>query len=390
MKKLIQNKKVFYAGLIYLISVLCYIGVRLLWQIFSVSSNLDSVWSDLLFTVLVQGILFCVPILLYMLFCREKLSSTMKRFFFRKISLKAVLYSILLGILTYIVVIYSATIWSMILSMFGYTHSSGASSSNVPVWIAFLIGIFSTAIFPGIGEEKAHRGLLLGNLRDNGLTRAIMLSALMFGLAHLNVPQFGYAFVVGIILGTVTLTTRSIFPAIIIHATSNFTSMYCDYATDYGWVGSKTISFSYSLLETPFVGILMSTIVLILTLVGIVYLLQKLFIENKIDKLTQFKENLKKSVQGTDMENMFDFNDQKQMIALFNSATEKDIQQKLQQGKLDLAHLENEFKRSNIASIIHNEIDDYEPPNQLDNIFLYIAIFLMSLITIITFIWGVM
>jgi membrane protease YdiL (CAAX protease family) len=390
MKKLIQNKKVFYAGLIYLISILCYIGVRLLWQILSVSQNLDSVWNDLLFTVLVQGILFCVPIFLYALFCREKVSATMKRFFFRKISLKAVRFSIILGILTYIIVVYAASIWSIIISTLGYNYPTGQDTSNVPVWIAFLVGILSTAVLPGLCEETAHRGLLLGNLRDNGLTRAILLSALMFGLAHLNITQFGYTFVVGLILGTVTLATRSIFPAIIIHGTSNLCSMYSSFALDNDWVGSGAISFFYSLLDMPILGLLLSTIILLLTITGIVYLLQKLFIENKIDKLTQFRENLKKSVQGTEMENMFDFNDQKQMIALYNSATEKDIQQKLQDGKMDLVHLENEFKRSSLASFIYNEVDDYSPPNKMDYIFLYISIFMMSLITILTFIWGAM
>ena len=269
-----------------MISILCYIGIRILWQVLSVSQSLDSVWNDLLFTVLVQGILFFVPILLYMLFCKEKINNTLKRFFFRKISLKAVFYSVLLGILTYIVVVYASSVWSIILSMFGYNYPTSTDSTDVPVWLAFLVGILSTAIMPGVGEETAHRGLLLGNFRDNGLRRAIMLSALMFGLAHLNITQFGYAFVVGIILATVTLTTRSIFPAIIIHGMSNFCSLYLSFATANDWIGSRAINFLYSIFDMPIVGLILATIILMATMFGFVYLLRKLFIENKIDKLT--------------------------------------------------------------------------------------------------------
>ncbi len=388
---IIKNKKVFYSGLIYLIAVMCYIAVRLLWQYFNVSNSFDPDISDLLFTVFVQSILFFVPFILYKVFCKQTLRETGSRFFFKKISFRTILFSLLIGVLTYIIVVYVSSFWAAILEMFGYTYPSSSSVSTLPIWLSFLITFVSTAILPAIGEETSHRGLMLGNLRDNGLRRAVILSALLFGLAHLSVTQFGYAFVVGIILATVTLITRSIFPAMIIHGTSNFCSTYLGYATSNEWFGSDMINWLFNLFNSPSViGIILSILLFMGAIIGIKFMLPKLFIEAKRDKFAKFKQNLQESVRGTEMENMIDFSNQHQLVALFNEATAKDMQNKFDSGKINVMHLEEEFRKSPTSAMMYSEIDEYTPPNKMDNIFTYVAIFLMSFITIATFIWGAM
>lgn len=388
--KAIQNKNVFYSGLIYLIAVLCYIGVRLLWQYFSLGSILDPALSDLVFTVCVQSIFIILPIVLYKLICKQTFKQTTSRFFFHKISFKTILLSLLLGILTYIIVVYTSTFWSAILQVFGYQYSSSESVSSFPVWATFLMAFVSTALLPAIGEETAHRGLLLGNFRDNGLRRAVLFSALLFALAHLNVPQFGYAFVVGLILGAVTLITRSIFPAMIIHGTSNFCSTYISYSTTNEWFGGNLINSFLNLLNTPAIGFMLSIILFVGAIFAIRLLLPKLFIEAKREKFMKFTQNLRESTRGTEMESMIDFNNQHQLVALFNEANAKDMQKKFDEGKLSINHIEKEFQSDPTVAMMYSEIDDYSTPKKMDNIFVYIAIFLMSFITIATFIWGVM
>jgi len=332
-----------------------------------------------------------MPFILYKVFCKQTFKQTGSRFFFKKISPRTVLFSLLIGVLTYIIVVYVSTFWAVILEMFGYDYSSGSSVSTLPIWLSFLITFISTALLPAIGEETAHRGLMLGNMRDNGLRRAVLLSALMFGLAHLNVTQFGYAFVVGIILATVTLITRSIFPAMIIHGTSNFCSTYLSYATTNEWFGSGVINWLFNLFNSPsFIGIFLSILLFMGAIIGIKFMLPKLFIEAKRDKFAKFKQNLQASVKGTEMENMIDFNNQHQLVALFNEATAKDMQNKFDNGTLNVLHLEEEFKKSPTSAMMYSEIDDYTPPSKMDNIFIYVAIFLMSFITFATFIWGAM
>jgi membrane protease YdiL (CAAX protease family) len=72
-------------------------------------------------------------------------------------------------------------------------------------------------------EELLFRGIMLDGLlkRYRPLT-AILVSSIIFGLAHLNPWQFITAFVIGCFAGWVYFRTGSVGPCILIHATINF------------------------------------------------------------------------------------------------------------------------------------------------------------------------
>lgn len=71
-----------------------------------------------------------------------------------------------------------------------------------------------------IGEELIFRGYVLRALRPYGKRFAIFASALLFGLFHGNLLQGPYAFLVGLVLGYVTLE-YSVIWAIAIHMFNN-------------------------------------------------------------------------------------------------------------------------------------------------------------------------
>ena len=79
----------------------------------------------------------------------------------------------------------------------------------------------STAIIPGVVEEIFFRGLVLTNLSPYGRGAAILGSALLFGLMHMNPQQFFYTTMMGVILGYVYVRTRSIWVCIGIHILNN-------------------------------------------------------------------------------------------------------------------------------------------------------------------------
>lgn len=387
---LIQDKKVFYAGLIYFIVIILYIALRILWGS-GVFSGLDPVVSDILFSSLVQLVVLAgLPFILWKVLCKQSFKQTADRFFFKKISFKSVLISLALGVLLYIIIIYVSSFWSTLLSFFGYSRSSVTSTSNLPVWLAFLMTVVSTSLLPGLCEETAHRGLLLGNMRNNGLKRGILLTALIFGLAHLNIAQFGYAFVSGLILGAVTYISRSIFPAMIIHGTSNFCSIYMDYATAYDWFGGGLLNniTDFILNSNIFVSLLLSLLIFGIVVVCVAMLISSIYVENKRSKFAQFRKNLYNSVKGTEMEKSIDFRNDAELLALFNKASANDLKNKIDSGKVPLGHLEHELAGGVINTMIYSEIDEYRKPRSMDNIFLYMAIFMMSIVTIATFIWG--
>ena len=83
----------------------------------------------------------------------------------------------------------------------------------------FSMFLYASIVAP-IGEELLFRGYLLRALRPYGKRFAILASALLFGLFHGNLLQAPYAFLVGLILGYVTVE-HSIGWAVGIHMFNN-------------------------------------------------------------------------------------------------------------------------------------------------------------------------
>lgn len=85
------------------------------------------------------------------------------------------------------------------------------------------IGAFlKVAVVAPVVEELIFRGLILHGFRKNysGFT-AVVMSALLFALFHLNPWQFPATFLLGLLLGWIMLRTNSIILAIIGHSINN-------------------------------------------------------------------------------------------------------------------------------------------------------------------------
>ncbi len=78
------------------------------------------------------------------------------------------------------------------------------------------------ALVPAVCEELTFRGFILSGFRHLGHKwRAIILSAVLFGLAHGILQQSLIACLLGTILGFVAVQTGSILPGIVFHAVHN-------------------------------------------------------------------------------------------------------------------------------------------------------------------------
>ena len=86
------------------------------------------------------------------------------------------------------------------------------------LWATLLV----FALAPAIIEELAFRGFILSGFESiRGKWKAIVLTSLLFGLAHGVIQQTMITFVVGIVLGIVAIQTKSIIPCILFHLTHN-------------------------------------------------------------------------------------------------------------------------------------------------------------------------
>lgn len=85
------------------------------------------------------------------------------------------------------------------------------------------------AVLPALLEEMAFRGYVLRTLRPYGDRTAILVSSLLFALMHGNVLQVPFAFIVGLVLGYVTVQTDNIWLAVVIHFCNNAMSTVLQY-----------------------------------------------------------------------------------------------------------------------------------------------------------------
>ncbi|EJO5347266.1 CPBP family intramembrane metalloprotease [Clostridium botulinum] len=86
----------------------------------------------------------------------------------------------------------------------------------------FYVMIMCVIIIGPIFEEIFMRGIILeGFLNRYKPITAIFISALIFGLLHLNIPQFINATFIGIFFGVIYYKTRSLILCIIAHMSNN-------------------------------------------------------------------------------------------------------------------------------------------------------------------------
>lgn len=99
---------------------------------------------------------------------------------------------------------------------------AGIMSDAPGLWAILLV----FAVAPAVIEELAFRGFILSGLQSLGSNlKAILISSILFGIAHSILQQSIITFFVGMVIGFIAVRTASIIPCILFHFTHNATSV---------------------------------------------------------------------------------------------------------------------------------------------------------------------
>ncbi|MBE5898302.1 MAG: CPBP family intramembrane metalloprotease [Lachnospiraceae bacterium] len=132
-----------------------------------------------------------------------------------------------------------------------------------------IIAIISTAVIPVIFEEFFLRGTMLNSYNTTGRYRlGIIVTAILFGLFHMNFSQFFYATVLGIIIGIVFTLTGSVFPGMIMHLVNNGISILM--SALYGTYGVEFMQEHFSFMEFGFADTAQTIKTIISAIIGLV------------------------------------------------------------------------------------------------------------------------
>jgi len=90
-----------------------------------------------------------------------------------------------------------------------------------------VISVLMTCLVAPMVEEMLFRGVILRSfLRQYRRGPAILGTALLFGLTHMNIYQCVAAFITGALMGWLYERTRSLWPGILLHASYNTAVMF--------------------------------------------------------------------------------------------------------------------------------------------------------------------
>lgn len=375
-----RNKIVRYTLYCYMPIVIAFAIIRML-TAFELVDFLGSTAEYVLTVVIQIGLLLCLSIFLFAGISKAKLKTVFSFFKFKKINWKAILVSIVIGILVYVLNVLITTFFNAFLSVFGYKFSSGTPMSSYPIWLLF-VNLLLTAVLPGICEETAHRGLLLNGLTGMGQKKALLFSSLLFGLLHLNIEQVFYATLIGFLVGYLTCICHSIYPAMIIHFMNNAMSVFMGFSS-YHKLGVE-IGFTYLnnwISSSPVLALLFMIVLIIALLFLLKFLVKLLFRCTTIKRMAQLEQVIVNQMEK-----------EKYLKEIEDATQGNEVSQQV----FSQEDFERIYKQHNAEFFASNEIEkklnEDSVPFKLDKvtkIMLVTTLAIVSVLTVFTFIWGI-
>lgn len=89
--------------------------------------------------------------------------------------------------------------------------------------LGYILFFVEIAVLPAIFEELLFRKVMLNGAKKYGTVFAIVFTAVMFGLIHMNIPQAINAMLIGLLFAYLDIKTGSILPSVILHFINNGT-----------------------------------------------------------------------------------------------------------------------------------------------------------------------
>ena len=205
------------AGWLFLSIILVHLLATLAASLFSESYNNLSV----AVRAIMGEMIVLIPVIVFtVMACRATGEGPAKILGLKKIRIGTVFLMALYGLLIIPVTLFLNMV-SMLFTENVVTSSIDQVSAYPIVAVMIVAGLYGPLV-----EEICCRGLIFGGLRKNmSAIAAILLSALSFGLIHLNLNQFVYATGMGIFVALAVEAVGSVWASFIVHMVINTEQM---------------------------------------------------------------------------------------------------------------------------------------------------------------------
>lgn len=202
----VRNTNIFFLGLVVFYITSCFFIIPYLpnWI-------LEGNWS-----IVMGQMIIAIPVILYLILQKGKPLSYIS---FKKIRISD--YFILFFFTMFLVPVISLINTISMMFVENYLASELDSMNSNPL----ILNLILVALIPAFVEEITFRGIIYGGYKGSKTKYAILASALLFGLFHMNVNQLCYAFVMAVVFGLLYEATGSILSTIFVHFIFNSNSV---------------------------------------------------------------------------------------------------------------------------------------------------------------------
>lgn len=193
----------------FLITIVVYVGAAL-----AVSVFFPFIVDNLVLSNLFSETVTLLPILIFMLISKEKLGAFLG---FHRIKFRSIL---MIGLFTFL----STPVLSLVnlISQIWVENEVGAILGDQQSQMPFALMFLTVGVIAPIFEEIICRGAYYrSHCRSGSAFKAMIMSAIVFALIHMNFNQAAYAFVMGIFAVLLVEATGSLWASILYHGFFN-------------------------------------------------------------------------------------------------------------------------------------------------------------------------
>ena len=171
---------------------------------------------------LTEGLII-VPALVYSIYYKYDLKNIFR---LRKVNVQLIIISIFIGLAISVVSDGLDRLFQLFLPMPEIFEKQLVESLKINSMFDFVIIFLSAVIFAGLFEEMLFRGFVQKTFENEfNITQAILITAFIFGMIHLNPWWLVQISFFGIFLGIMAWKSDSIIPSMIVHFINNGLSL---------------------------------------------------------------------------------------------------------------------------------------------------------------------
>lgn len=202
-----------YVAISFALGAVTYLALTLLMRLFSMEFEVAE-WVMTLGTYVVSLV---VPFGIYMLCIKIPIKVALP---FRRPRADLAAGSLFVGLGVGVVASYASSYLQAGLELVGVGITM--PEYDVPKSLgAIILYVIVMTVAPAFIEEMVFRGVVMQSLRRFGDVFALVASALIFGIFHLNLIQMPYAFIYGLCIGFFVLRTGSLWVGVLMHFVNN-------------------------------------------------------------------------------------------------------------------------------------------------------------------------